>query len=142
MARFADEGAVAQSARAFYELCPGRDLPWSSEAVDLLDALVAEKLPEHVLERGREQREQQAAERAKARADEAWLREQHAALEAMSPHERTALLAEHEQRFGRYGGGRWQLEQRIRELAEADAATPQPAKEPHAGQDARGGGRA
>ena len=118
MARYADEGAVAQSARAFYELAPGRDLPWSSEAVDLLDALVAEKLPEHVLERGREQREEQAAERAKAREDEAWLREQYAALEAMSPDERTAVLAEHEERFGPYGGQRWQLEARIRELAE------------------------
>ena len=131
MARYADEGAVAQSARAFYELAPGPDLPWSSEAIDLLDALVAEKLPEYVLERGREQREEQAAARAKAREDEAWLREQYAALEAMSPDERAAVLGEHERRFGPYGGRRWQLEARIRELAErsesdASEAAPDP----------------
>ncbi|MGI8945404.1 MAG: hypothetical protein ACR2GL_04085 [Thermoleophilaceae bacterium] len=62
---------------------------------------------------------QQAAERAKARVDQAWLEQQGEGLEAMSPEQRQAVLAEHEQRFGPYGGQRWQLEQRIRDLAEA-----------------------
>ena len=46
------------------------------------------------------------------------MQEQYAGLEAMSPDERAAVLTEHEQRFGPYGGQRWQLEARIRELAE------------------------
>ncbi len=141
MARYADEGAVAQSSRAFYELTPGGDLPWSGEAIDLLDALVAEKLPEHVLERGREQREEQAAARAKARADEAWLAERYARLEAMSPDERQAMLAEHDERFGPYGGQRWRLQQRVRELAEAEAAESDGSEGADAGS-AEGGGAA
>jgi len=59
-----------------------------------------------VLERGREEREREAAARAKERADAAWYEEQYAALEAMSPEQRQAVLAEHEQRFGPYGGRR------------------------------------
>ena len=136
MARYADEGAVAQSARAFYELTPGPDLSWSIEAIDQLDALDAEKLPEHVLERGRQQRERQAAARAKAREDEAWLQEQYAALAAMSADERTAVLAEHEERFGPYGGQRWQLEARIRELAEASESDASEAAADPEGGDA------
>ena len=127
MARYADEGAVARSGRAFYDLAPGGDLPWSDEAIDLLDALVAEKVSAHVLERGRQDRERQAAARAQARENETWLQEQYARLEAMSPEQRQAVLKEHEQRFGLYGGQRWQLERRIRELSEpdqSDAAEP------------------
>ena len=40
----------------------------------------------------------------------------------MSAEQRQAVLAEHEQRFGPYGGQRWQLEARIRELAETEPA--------------------
>jgi len=142
MARYADEQAVAQSARAFHELAPGGDLPWSDEAIELLDELCAEKLPSHVLDRGREKREQQAAARAKDREDRAWLEQQYAALEAMSPEQRAAVLEEHEQRFGPYAGQRWQLEQRIRELAEAETPQPEPTQGPEGPDDGEGGAAA
>ena len=32
MARYADEGAVAQSAGSFHALSPGGELPWSTDA--------------------------------------------------------------------------------------------------------------
>ncbi len=109
------------------------ELPFSDEVIDTLDELCAEKLPAHVLDRGREERERQAAERAKDREDRAWLKQQYAALESMSPDERQAMLAEHDERFGAYGGQRWQLEQRIRQLAETEAPKTE-------GADAAGSG--
>jgi len=104
MARYADEHAVAQSQRSFHTLTPGGQLPFSGEVIDQLDELCAEKVPAHVLDRGRDDRERQAAERAKDREDRAWLAEQYEGLEAMSPEQRQAVLAEHEQRFGPYAG--------------------------------------
>ena len=47
----------------------------------MVDELARAKLPEHVLERGREEREREAAERAKDREDAAWYEQQYAALE-------------------------------------------------------------
>ena len=44
----------------------------------------------------------------------------------MSAEEREAVLAEHKQRFGPYSVQRWQLEQRIRDLAEAEPAAEAP----------------
>jgi len=134
MARYADEHAVAQSQRSFHTLTPGGQLPFSGEVIDQLDELCAEKVPAHVLDRGRDDRERQAAERAKDREDRAWLAEQYEGLEAMSPEQRQAVLADHEQRFGPYAGARWQLEQRIRELDEVEP----PAEEPTASNDEEG----
>jgi len=103
----------------------------------MLDELCAEKLPGHVLDRGREQREEQAAERAKDREDRAWLEQQYAALETMTPDDRQAVLGEHEQRFGPYRGQRWQLEQRFRELAQVEPTAEEPtASKDEDGEDA------
>ena len=118
MARYADEGAIADSQRAFYTLTPGDQLPFSDEAIDLVDELARDKLPEHVLERGRKEREREATERAKEREGAAWYEEQLAGLEAMSDDERKALLAEAGERLGSYDARRWQLEQRIKRLEE------------------------
>jgi len=142
MARYADEQAIAQSQRSFYTLSPGSQLPFSGEVIETLDELCAEKLPAHVLDRGREQRQEQAAERAKDREDRAWLEQQHAALEAMTPEQRQAVLEEHERRFGPYGGQRWQLEQRIRELAEAETTEPEPTQGPEGPDDGEEGAAA
>ena len=142
MARYTDEQAVAQSQRSFYTLSPGSQLPFSDEVIETLDELCAEKLPAHALERGREHRERQAAERAKDREDRAWLEQQYAGLEAMSPEQRQAVLAEHEQRFGPYAGQRWQLEQRIRELAEAETPQPEPTQGHEGPDDGEGGAAA
>jgi hypothetical protein len=48
LARFADQRALPRSRRAWYELQPGSDLPWSSEVIDLLDEIASELLPEHL----------------------------------------------------------------------------------------------
>ncbi len=47
-----------------------------------------------------------------------------------------------EQRFGPYGGQRWQLVARIRELAEAETPAPEAADEPGRAEDEPGGERA
>ena len=52
----------------------------------------------------------------------------------MSAEERQ-VLAEHEERFGPYGGRRWQLEARIRELSErAESAPAEPTSESQGGE--------
>jgi len=86
-----------------------------------LDALAAERLPATVLDRGREQRERQAAERAKDRADSAWYEQQVAQLEAMSADERQTLVADAGERFGSYDPRHWQLKQRIEQLEASEA---------------------
>jgi len=68
------------------------------------------------------------------REDRAWLEQQYAALESMSPDERQAMLAEHDERFGAYGGQRWQLEQRIRQLAETEAPKTEGADDAGSGE--------
>jgi ParB/RepB/Spo0J family partition protein len=123
MARYADEDAVAQSGRSFYTLTPGRQLPFSDEVIEDLDELARGKLPAHVLDRGREERERQAAERAQDRENDTWYEEQLAGIESMSPDGRQALLAEVDERFGSYDPRHWQLRQRIERL---DAAEPSP----------------
>ena len=68
MARHADESAVAQSQRSFFGLRSstdgGKGLPWSKDAVDLLDELLIEKLPAPVTEPIRAARDERAAQRA------------------------------------------------------------------------------
>jgi hypothetical protein len=125
---------VAQSSRSFAQVDGGSALPWSLETVELIDELAAERLPDHLLDPGREQREAQATRRRELVEDQAWLAEQYEGLEAMSPEQRQAVLAEHEQRFGPYAGQRWQLTQRIRELDEVEP----PAEEPTASNDEEG----
>ena len=39
MARYADEGAVAQSAQSYYQLPVPRGLPWTGEIIDLIDSI-------------------------------------------------------------------------------------------------------
>jgi len=134
MARYANEDAVAQSSRSFAQVDGGSALPWSLETVELIDELAAERLPDHLLDPGREQREAQATRRRELVEDQAWLAEQYEGLEAMSPEQRQAVLAEHEQRFGPYAGQRWQLEQRIRELDKVEPA----GEEPTASEDEEG----
>jgi hypothetical protein len=43
MARYADEGAVAQSAQSYYHLPVPTGLPWSGEIIDLIDDLAFER---------------------------------------------------------------------------------------------------
>ena len=68
MARFADEEATAQSNRSFYTLRFTDRLPWHVELLDLIDAIAAERLPEHLTEKVRtERREYREREKVIAR---------------------------------------------------------------------------
>ncbi len=97
MARYADEHAVANSQRSFYQLHVGANgVPWGSEALDLLDEIAAERLPEHLTQRVREnkqrrRREAEEAERVrrKRQADVEALLE---ALPDLSVSERSAAV--------------------------------------------------
>ncbi len=136
MARYADEHAVAQSARSFSQLDGGTALPWSDDTVLALDEIAAEHLPEHLLEPGREQRQAQADRRREAIADREWLAEQAGALDAMDGEGRANVLAEAKQRLGDYSTGVWQLRDRIAELdANDQPAEPAEPAEVDAGSE-------
>jgi hypothetical protein len=75
MAVYAEEGAVANSRRAFHTVTVETALPWSDEVPELIDELAAEKLPAALMDpvlaerRARhEQRRAAAAAKAEARA--------------------------------------------------------------------------
>jgi ParB/RepB/Spo0J family partition protein len=71
MARYADEEAVAQSNRSFYTLRFTDRLPWHGEMLDLIDAIAAERLPDHLTQEVRAARRKQIDhERAVARVRE------------------------------------------------------------------------
>ena len=123
MARYADENAVAQSSRSFASLHGGRALPWSDETVELIDAIAAEALPEHLLEPGREGRDTQAKHRQEIREQRKWVDELHDRLVDLDPDGRADVLSEARERLGDYSGEVYRLEQRIRELDTA-GATP------------------
>ena len=58
MARYADEHAVAASQRSFYQLHVGANgVPWGGEALNLLDEIATERLPEHLTQRVRDDKE-------------------------------------------------------------------------------------
>jgi ParB/RepB/Spo0J family partition protein len=67
MARHADERAVAQSQRSFFDMRFAgymRGLPWGEEASELLDEILIEKLPQAIAEPIRIARDERAAQRA------------------------------------------------------------------------------
>jgi len=122
MTRYANEDAVAQSSRSFSELDGGAQLPWSLETVELIDELAGERLPDHLLAPGREQREAQATRRRELVENRVWLAGQLDALEGMDAGQRAQVAAEAKRRFGEYSTQSWQLRDRIRELDAAHEA--------------------
>ena len=127
MARYADENAVAASQRSFYQLHVGADgVPWGSEVLDLVDEIATERLPAHLTQRVREdkerrRREAEEAERArrKRQADvEALLR----SLPDMSESERSAAVEAFEREHGRYTPERWEIKSRLDELIAGQAS--------------------
>lgn len=128
MARYADEHAVAQSARSYATVDRGRALPWSDETVELLDEIAAELLPAHIREPGREQREAEAELRQAILADRQWLAQTVDALEDMDTDARKIALENAEERFGEYSAPTWELRNRVRELNAVDEAGDPPAE--------------
>ncbi len=131
MARYADERAVAKSQASFYSIdIYGPGLPWSSEIVDLIDEICADRLPEHLT---REKREKRAEERETEaeRAQEEAEREQLVAdavdrVDGLEPEARTDLLTEVEEKLGDFSHAAWPLRQRIGELRREKAADAAP----------------
>lgn len=111
---------MAQSSRAFWSVDGGGSLPWSSEAVDLVDELCEERLPQHLLDPGREQRETDREHRAQLRENRAWFATQHESLAERTREERAQLLAEAKERSGPYSSDLWRLEDAIQRLDTTD----------------------
>jgi hypothetical protein len=130
MARYAREEAVARSSRAFYGI-EVRDyhsygLPWSREVVDIIDAICAERLPEHLTKevrqaRAKARREDARAEREERKArrlvDDALKR-----VEGLDATQRQKLVAEVETQLGEDRFDAHRLRNRVYELDEAEAA--------------------
>jgi ParB/RepB/Spo0J family partition protein len=121
MARYARETAVAQSNRSFYELHWNDRLPWHGEMPDLVDAIAAERLPDHLTAAVRKaRRDALARERKIERVDKERRKvadELIAGLPAMEPEAReqaveqfVAREKELDMELGRFN---WQLRQDV-----------------------------
>jgi ParB/RepB/Spo0J family partition protein len=130
MAVYAQEGAVAQSSRAFHTVSVQSALPWASEVSELIDELAGEKLPaalmDPVLTERRARHEQRRAAavakaEAKARIDELQPRLEDLTAQELDELERLADIA-----YGQYTMKAWQLRNSVRArrktLADSDAA--------------------
>jgi len=112
MARMADERAVANSARSFYQLAvatshsaydpSGRPagLPWAAEVLSLLDGLAIGRLPEHLTEDLRARRARAEQEQAQRAERQARYEQLLAEVPAMSAEQRAAALEEIETQLG------------------------------------------
>jgi hypothetical protein len=129
MAVYAQEAAVAQSARAFHSVAVHSALPWAGEVPELIDELAAEKLPaalmDPILSERRpchEQRRAAAAAKveAEARVDELQARIEDLAADELDELERLADVAN-----GEFTVAAWRLRDavRARRAALADAHT-------------------
>jgi hypothetical protein len=131
MARYADEEAVARSARSFYALATPRSLPWSDEVVDLIDELAAERLPDHLIcvlrEQRRAQRERQA-DRERLRASVAQRLE---GAGTLSAEEREQLGQDAQAAYGPWSPEAHRIMRLLREL-DADADARQTVESPKA----------
>ena len=121
MARYADEDAVANSARAFHEVgSQSRGLPWSDEVVDLIDQVCTERLPEHLVREQiaarTERREEEERRREQEQAAQQLVAEAIERLAELDKDERAKLVVEVEQKLGERSFMAWRLRQRADEL--------------------------
>jgi ParB/RepB/Spo0J family partition protein len=133
MARYAREDAVAQSNRAHYAIevrdYYGHGVPWSREVVDIVDAICAERLPDHLTKEVRQARAKARREQARAQRQER-KRERIVAdalkrVDGLDAKQRDELVAEVEGQLEQLGGSRFdahELTARVRELNDAEAA--------------------
>jgi hypothetical protein len=129
MAGYAQEGAVAQSARAFHGVAVHSALPWAGEVPELIDELAAEKLPAALMDpilserRARHEQHRAAAAakaEAEARVDELQARIEDLAVDELDELERLADLA-----YGEYTSAAWRLRDAVRARRRV-LATPPP----------------
>jgi hypothetical protein len=124
MARYADEGAVAQSARSFYSLPVPRALPWSDEVGDLIDELAAERLPDHLTQAKREERTRQREAQAEHRRLGESVDQRLAQAGELAAEQRAELVRDAERAWGPHSPEAWKLRQRIKEIEQADGGDP------------------
>jgi hypothetical protein len=140
MAVYAQEGAVARSARAFHSVAVHSALPWAGEVPELIDELAAEKLPAALMdpivsERRAHHQQHRAAAAAKAEA-EVRVDELHARIEDLAADELDELERLADVAYGEFTVAAWRLRDavRTRRTALADAQTDdagQPAADRH-----------
>jgi ParB/RepB/Spo0J family partition protein len=105
-ARYADERAVARSNRSFSSLTVRSGLPYSGEVLELIDALCAQRLPEHLTAAVRDarhrEREAQAAREAERAAARERLDAALANVESLTDEQRAQALSDVETVHGPY----------------------------------------
>jgi ParB/RepB/Spo0J family partition protein len=121
MARHADEVAVAQSARSYYQLPVPGGLPWAGEIVDLIDELAAERLPEHLTAAKRAERAKQREEKAEREQLRRSIAERIANGDKLDAEERSQLREEIAQAYRPYSPEARELYQQLDDLDAAAA---------------------
>jgi hypothetical protein len=116
IARYADEGAVAQSSQSYYHLPVPTGLPWSGEIVDLIDQLASERLPDHLTATKRAERAEQRQKEAERDAFRRSIAERIARGSELDAEERSQLREEIEQTIGRYSPQAHDLVEQLDEL--------------------------
>lgn len=128
-ARYADERAVAVSARAPYAVPEPDQRPWKTAVVDLIDDICRDRLPEHLTQAARAARraDRQAEQRNRARevGARSRLKGIEDRLDQLDQAGRTQALRDAQLVYGPYGPGLWELRQK---LAAVDAHPRQTAK--------------
>jgi hypothetical protein len=116
MARYADEGAVAQSAQSYYQLPVPAGLPWSGEIVDLIEDLASERLPDHLTAKKRAERAEQRQREAELVILRESIAERLARGGELDAEERSQLREEIERAYGRYTPQAFELNEQLGEL--------------------------
>jgi hypothetical protein len=133
MARYADEGAVAQSAQSYYHLPVPCGLPWSGEIVDLIDDLASERLPDHLTAKKRAERAEQREQEAELVILRESIADRLARGGELDTEERSQLREEIERAYGRYTPQAYDLTEQLdefdREASEAPGDETKPAGE-------------
>jgi hypothetical protein len=124
MARYADEGAVAQSAVSFYSLPVPRGLPWAGEIVDLIDELAAERLPDQLTAKKRAERAEQREHEAEREALRQSIAELISRGDEIDGEGRTQLRGEIERAYGRYSLEACELNEQLDELDREASEAP------------------
>ena len=124
MARYADEAAVAQSARSYYHLPVPAGLPWGGEIVDLIDELAAERLPDHLTAKKRAERAEQREHEAERVALRRSIADRIARGGELDADEHSQLREEVEQAYDYWSPEARELKEQLDELDRqvADAA--------------------
>jgi len=135
-ARYADEQAVARSNRSFCSLRVRDGLPYSAQALDLVDELCAQRLPDHLTATVRDeracQREAVAEHEREQQAAGDWLAQALERSGELSDAERDQALADIDTVHGRYSVDAHRLRKQLQPPALTEPAAEHASDEPAA----------